>query len=169
MNFLHKLSSGNYKAATEEILKHILENPESLAELIEIYLSEDLMTSHRAAYTLTILSEKYEQFIIPHAQRIYNHMLTPPHDAALRNGLRFFKTMDIPEDLEGPIFDYCYKLFGIIKSPISIRVYSATVLFNIAQKYPELREELTTYFDEYKETGSPVFKRSMEKMISKLT
>jgi hypothetical protein len=71
-----------------------------------------------------------------------DNLLTPKHDAVVRNTIRVWAEMDIPEEYQGAVFEQC---FGYLCNPqvaVAIRAFAISVAGNIAKKYPDLATEL---------------------------
>ena len=88
------------------------------------------------------------------------------HDAIHRNIVRILEEVPVPEELEGALYDKCFKFLNDPDEPIAVRVFSMTVLFNIAKKHPEMLDELKQTIEMYMPHGSGGFKNRGGKIIA---
>ena len=64
--------------------------------------------------------------------------------------------------------DICFNFLLSQDEPVAIRVFAMTVLGNIAQKWPELKNELRMAIEENMEFGSAGFKSRGKKELKRL-
>lgn len=145
------------KAQAEKILTFIGGNPQKFAELIEHLLGDNYRLSQRAAWPLSYSLEKYPELIPPHLKRLILNLRNPIPDAVKRNTLRFLQFIEIPEELMGEAADVCFEIIASAREPIAIKVFSMTVLHNLSQKEPDLKQELKILIEEQMPFGSAGF------------
>ena len=119
-----------------------------------------------ASNPLSKIAEKNPQLFIPLFPKLIKNLDNPAHNAVVRNTIRIWQFVDIPEDYEGEIYDRCYQYLTNVKEEIAIRVFSMTVMANIAEKYPELQEEVIQLIRLYYEDGSAGFKSRSRKILA---
>ena len=122
--------------------------------LIDNYLSDHLRTCQHASNALVKIAHDAPKTLVEYIPIIFEHIKNPPHDAAIRNGLRIFQFLQLPEYLCGEIYEYCYTQLTDIKNPVGIRAFAATIMYNISKTYPELQSELFLIFEQYKDSGT---------------
>ena len=64
------------------------------------------------------------------------------HNAVPRNILRILQFVDIPRPLQGIVTNICFDFLISKEIPVAIKAFSMTVLANIAQKEPDLKNEI---------------------------
>lgn len=156
------------KSNRDRIVNFILDTPKKISELMECFFSEDNRLSQKASWPMTISGDKKPQLLLPYLKEMLNKLDEPVHDSLVRNTIRVFQVIDIPEDLEGDVYDKCFDYLCDPKIAIAIRVFSMTVLSNIALKYPDLKEELIRTIELYYPQGSVGFKSRARKEIKRL-
>lgn len=148
-----------------KFLKENENNSKVAKELTKLILSDDLLISMRASWTLLHLSfEKPEMIkpVIPQLIKFLNG--TNQHTGAIRNVIRIFQEIDIPEKYCGPIFDLCLCFLKNTTLPHAVRVFSLYVLTNICKKYPELKSEVELIISEFRTfPQSPSMNAAMKK------
>lgn len=168
MNLANTLTRTANKEGEKKVYQYILDHPEDMEALFNLYLSEDLRICQRASAPLTLIAQKHPHLFKPFHSQLMQHIKNPPMDAALRNGLRFLQFFNIDESLEGELFDFCYSLMSDPKRPTGIRAFASYSLRNIGIKHPDLRPELIALFEEWKDHGTTGFKFRMRQCIRKL-
>jgi hypothetical protein len=96
------------------------------------------------------------------------YLKTPKHNAIIRNTVRLWQNMEIPEVWYGEIFELCFGFVTIPTTPIAIKAFSMTVCENISKNYPELKEELVLAIEDQMQFGSPGVKSRGQKLLNKL-
>lgn len=129
------------------IVNSIIDEAYSMEELMECFFSNDLRICQRAAWPVGMIAEKAPQLLDPYIAAMLENLEVAPHDAVVRNTLRAWQFMDIPEELESAVYDKCLQYLSEPSYPIAISVFGMTVCSNIAMKYPELKEEVIAAID----------------------
>jgi hypothetical protein len=90
------------------------------------------------------------------------------HDAVKRNVVRLLQFIEIPKQLQGLTADICFRFFHNKREPIAVRVFSMTVLSNLAKKLPELKNELIPLIEDQLPYGSAGFISRGRKVLREL-
>ena len=72
----------------------------------------------------------------------------------MRNTLRTFQFIKIPEELQSEVYDRCLEYLSNPKYPIAFTAFAMTVCTDIAMQYPELKEEVIAAIDYRMPNGS---------------
>lgn len=107
---------------------------------------------------MQILAKHRSQLITPYAEALIFGLEKAPHDTYIRNTIRIFQDLEVPENLQGLLYDICFKYLNSYESPIAVKVFSLTVLRNIAFKYTDMIDELITTIEAQMDTGSQNFR-----------
>ncbi len=154
-SFRDTLKKEHSRAATDIILLEIKKLPERIKELMECFFDAEIRICQRAAWPMGDLGEKYPDLMVPYLPQLIANLKAPKHDAVIRNTVRTWQYMSIPEDYQGEIFEICFYYITDPKIPIAIRAFSMTVCANICKEVPELKEELIMAIEDQLEHGSP--------------
>jgi len=84
-----------------------------------------------------------------------------------RNILRFLQDIEIPKRFYGIVTDRCFALMDT-KEPIAVRVFSMTVLANIAKQEPDLKKELRIAIEDQLPYASAGFLSRARKVLKGL-
>jgi hypothetical protein len=125
--------------------------------------------TQRAAWPLSYCVESYPALIRPHLNVLLDHLKKPGlHDAVKRNTIRLLQFVEVPKRLQGKTADICFTFLQDKKEPIAIRVFSMTVLANIAQRNPDLKRELKLIIEDEIPLASPAYLSRARKVLKLL-
>ncbi len=168
MTFRSILSSEHSRVATNSILQAIQLEPKRITELMDCFFDNDLRICQRAAWPVGDLGEKFPDLIAPFLPKLIENLKNPKHDAIMRNTVRTWQSMSIPEEWQGQVFEICFNYILNPKIPIAIRAFSMTVCANICKDIPELKQELILAIEDQLEHGSPGICSRGNKIIKEL-
>ena len=146
------------KRQNQRIVDYVGNHPERFAELITLFWENEYRVTQRAAWTVSDCCQQHPELIMPYLPQFINNLRQADlHDAVKRNTLRVLQIIDIPEDLLGDAADVGFTLFGKKEEAIAIRVFAMTVLLQVVQKVPELKDELRYMIEEQMPYETPAF------------
>lgn len=150
------------------IVQQIVNHQRDIQELMDCFFSDDWVLCQKTSWSVTILSDKNPEFITPYMQQMLDNLDRPNHDAVIRNTLRSWGHMQIPEEMEGPIYDRCFEYFADPSQAIAIRVFSMTVCANIAMRHPSLSAEIIPIIEDYWDHATPAWRSRGKKELKRL-
>lgn len=157
------------KAQALLIRDYIGNNQVLFDELMTHFFSNEYRITQRAAWIVNHCVEKYPFLINSHLERMVHNLARPKlHDAVKRNTVRILQSVDLPEELLGPLVDYCFKFLLDPKEAVAIRVFSMQILYNICKKEPELADELRIVIEEFMPHGTAGFRSRGKKILKGL-
>lgn len=166
----------------QQILEeHSKENAEAIADwigtdqkrlqlLIDIFLHDEYRVVQWSAFVVSKVADKNPRLLEPYLDKMVARMQeTDLHIAVKRNVLRILQDVIIPEHLHGSIMNICFDNLANVNEPIAVRVFSMTVLDNLSETYPEIKQELDFLIQEELESGhaSAGFKSRAKKILKK--
>jgi hypothetical protein len=126
---------------------------------MHLFLKGEYRTTQRAAWIIKHCADEHRELILPYLDAMIDRMLEPGvHDAVRRNVIRILQDIDIPRRQEGKIATVCFDMLASMNEPIAVRVFSMTVLANIAQKEPDLKNEIRILVERQMLNGSAGFR-----------
>jgi hypothetical protein len=156
MDIKQALINEHSKKQTTAIVRYIGHDKNRFKTLIDIFLTEDYRLNQRAAWPLSNVCLEHPEMIRPYIGKLVKNLTkTGNHDAVIRNTLRIFQDMDIPEKHCGPLLDICFSYIRNTTLPFAIRTFAITVAANICRKYPELKPELKLLLTELNSFPQP--------------
>ncbi len=160
------------KRQCNKIVAWVGDDKKRFAELITLMLKDEYRVAQRAAYPISYCVQKYPALIKPWIGRMIKRMQEKDiHDAVRRNALRIFEEVDIPEKHCGILFDLSNKYLHNINEPIAVRAFALSVMSNIAQKFPDLKNEVKVNAEALLQCGIPALesrgRRSLREISKK--
>lgn len=168
MNIKNELLTEHSKAQANKIADYIGNDPERFKKLIELLLNSEYRISQRAAMALSHSVDRYPALLTPHLERLVKNLRNNTHVAVVRNTVRLLQDVDIPNHLIGETVDICFKLMESSETPIAVKVFSMTVLANICDKEPDLKNELALIIEDQMPYGSAGFRNRGTKILKKI-
>ena len=158
MDLYNVLSTGRSKAAKDTIVSYIKDDPEKFAQLFNLFRNGEGQVSQRASWAVSYCVEKYPELIYPYGQEMVDYLQVPGiHDSIKRNILRTFQDIAIPATLEESLLKLCFDYVMDRKEAVAIRVFAIQVLANLAEKYPEIKNELKVIIEDELPYAKPAF------------
>lgn len=133
---------------------------------MELFLKGEYRVTQRSAWIVSGCAEKSPALIRPYLGKMIKRMQEPGvHNAVRRNVIRILQFIEIPDKLLGEVATVCFRYLGSPNEPIAVKVFSMTVLGNIAQKEPDLKNELGLVIGQQLSTGSMGFCSRAKKVM----
>ncbi len=163
------LDAGHTKALRDDIVTYVGQSKSKMRELMTYFFHEKWRYNQRSAWALGEIGSNNPQLIYPHLEKMLANLDVASHNAVIRNTVKVISELDIPNNLEGEIFDRCMKYLEDTKAPIAVRCYSVNILENIAANYPELQEDLVAVLKEHLPHGSAGLKYRCRRAIKRFS
>ena len=157
----------------KQLVKEVEKDPTIVKELVQLTLGEDQNLSMRASWALQHISFKHPRLVQKHIPSFIKFLKKEKqHTGAIRNVIRLFHEIEIPEKYCGELYDLCLNITKNATLPHGVRAFSITTLGIICQKYPELKPEVDLVLSELSTFPQPpsltVRIRDVKKILSKL-
>ncbi len=165
MNLHHELSHRQHKEFVLALAKKIVQSKSLRDEFFELLINAESPIPQHAGWTLHHISDVDPEAVVPYLHVLLKHLDRPAHDAVKRGIVRALVPIDIPDDHIGHAADICFRFLENAKETIAVKVHSMSVLSNICQKIPELKEELAMQIEIQMPTGSAGFKSRGRKIL----
>ncbi|MBS1735978.1 MAG: hypothetical protein JSS98_05150 [Bacteroidetes bacterium] len=161
-----QLLKAHNKNNCDIIVNWVGNHEDRFIQLFECFLTNDYRLAQRASWPLSYCVSAHPELLKNHFGALIKRMKSPSvHNAIKRNGVRLLQDVVIPEKFEGEIIEMC---FSFLKSPyeaVAIKAFSMSVIFNLAQKYPELKRELKIAIEDQISHQSAAFKSRGNKIL----
>jgi len=156
------------KKGAQQIVGLITEGQVHISELMELFFSEDWVVCQKASWPISHLADKAPQLLLPYMQQMIDNLNRPNHDAVIRNTIRAWQVMTIPEKFEGPIYDKCFEYFADPQYAVAIRVFAMTVCTNIAMRHHSLAQEIIPIIEDHWDHGTAAWRSRGKKELKRL-
>lgn len=169
MDITAQLSAQHSLQNAKEIADYAMKSEANLAELMEIFSSNNYILAQRAAWSVSWIAQanplKLNNYIEILIQFIDDESV---HDAVVRNALRALEEMEIPEKWQGILMDKCFKTIENPRALAAPKAYSLTILYKLYKIYPEIKDELKLLIEEKMPHEGAAFNSRAKKIIKKL-
>lgn len=153
---------------TQKLVNYIDKDPERFKQLIDIFFAGPYRVTQRASWALSCCVDKNPSLLLHHIKVIINVLNEKDTPVAVkRNIIRLLQFVEIPKKYYGVLVDRCFELMDP-KEPIAIRVFSMTVLGNIAQHLPDLKNELELVIEDQLPYASAGYLSRAKKVLKDL-
>jgi len=153
----------------DAIVRWVGRDKSRFKDLMTLFLRGDYRVTQRAAWSVSACALRHPELIAPWLGKMVTRMQEPGvHVAVPRNVLRIFESIRIPKPLQGKMVTMCFDYLFDPSSPIALQAYSMTILLNVAQEEPDLRNELRATIERLLPTGSPGISARARRVLRKL-
>jgi hypothetical protein len=161
---LEHLLVNTYK---DEMIAYMATHPEKYDEAIQLAISEKQPYSWRAAWLLWSCMEKNDQRIQKYVKDIISS-LPSKNDDHQRELIKILEQMEIAEEYESFLFDFCITNWKTIDKSPSVRFNAFKMMVKIVKRHPDLANEIEFLTEnKYMETLSSSAQKSIYKMLEK--
>ena len=157
------------KEQAMKISEYACSTPGHFAELMQCFLSNEYRLAQRAAWSVSWAAKKKQELILPYIKDLVAQLPRKDvHDAVIRNSVRILQQVEIPEALHGELMNCCFSFIESNSTPIAIKAFSLTTLFNLSKSYPEIQNELKILIEERWNHETAAFKSRGRKILKQL-
>ena len=152
-----------------EISNFAMATPKNLKELMSFFFSNEYRLAQRTAWVITMITAVNPKLIKPYIEQLVMQLNRKDvHNAVIRNSVRILQQLEIPKPLHGRLMNYCFELLGNPTTPVAIKAFSLTTLYNLSQVYPEIKNELKLVIEERWNHETAAFKSRGKTILKKL-
>lgn len=114
---------------------------EAFSQAVELGLLERNPMGWRSAWALEEVVEQNDPRIIPYLPRIMA-FLPEADDGHCRSWLMVLHHIDLPEECQATLFDFCMQLWCNPHKQASLRYHALQTMERLAAPFPELQQEI---------------------------
>ena len=152
-----------------KISEYACASTKNFKELMQCFLSNEYRLAQRAAWSVSWSVQKKPEFIQPYIKDLITQLPRKDvHDAVIRNSVRVLQKINIPEAFHADLMNNCFAFIESNTTPVAIKAFSLTTLFNISKTYPEIKNELKLIIEERLNHETAAFKSRGKKILKKL-
>ncbi|ANI90014.1 hypothetical protein A9P82_12415 [Arachidicoccus ginsenosidimutans] len=157
------------KSEALKIADYATSSKKRFDELMQCFLSNEYRLQQRAAWCVSMAARKNKQLIISYVPFLVQQLSRKDvHDAILRNSLRILQEVEIPAKYFGETMNACFAFVESATTPIAIKAFALTVLGNIAQHIPEIKNEIKLLIDFQINNASAGFKARAKQVLKQI-
>jgi hypothetical protein len=169
MDLKEQLLAEMSRRNVDYIAHYIGSDPTLFEELMQLVFNGKPPLSLRAAWAVSVVTDKYPELLKPYLKKIVDRFETLEHSGVRRLLLRYFASITIPETLQGKLYDFCYQCLVSRSEPPAVKVHAMQILFNIAQAEPDLKKELKLVIEELSNHESAAIKSRSRQILQRLS
>ncbi len=144
-------------------------SPEYFKELMQCFLSNEYRLAQRAAWSVSWSAKNNPALIKPYIKDIVAQLSrNDVHDAVIRNSVRILQQIQIPKSLHGEVMNNCFDFIASPLTPVAVKAFSLTTLFNLSKFYPEIKNELKLLIEERSPHETAAFKSRAKHILKAL-
>jgi hypothetical protein len=157
------------KTQALKIAEFACSSPKTFKILMQCFLSNEYRLAQRAAWSVSWAAKKNPLLINRYIRDLVAQLSRKDvHNAVIRNSVRILQQIEIPESLQGELMNNCFNFIESPTTPIAIKAFSLTILFNLSKKYPEIKNELKLIIEERWNNETAAFKSRGRKILNAL-
>jgi hypothetical protein len=166
MNLRKTILEEHSKAQCTKIVKWVSRSQKRFDELFNLFLNDEDIVKQRAAWPISYIVIAHPELIQKHFGKLIKNLRKPNlHDSVKRNSVRFLQHIDIPERFHGDVMDICFNYISSPSEAVAIKCFSLTVLKNLSEKYPDIKNELKLIIEERWNQETAAFRARAKKIL----
>ncbi len=155
------------KKHVEKIAGWVLQTPERLDILMDLFFGQEPRHAELAAWVVGTIGQKKPAIFLPWFPEMISVLqMEGVHGSLKRNVLRILQETTIPENLQGYCADVCFKLLANPQEEIAVRAFSMGVLAGIYKTVPEIGPELRLMLEQDLNSPSSACRNRAQKVLS---
>jgi len=168
MNLREEILREHSKRQTVRLAKWVGENKKRFDLLMKLFFHDEYRVVQRSAWIVKYVADDHPEWIKLYLKQMLEYCKQPVHDAVKRNVIRVLTEIEIPKKLQGLAATICFDFLSSQQEPLAVKVFSMTVLANLAEREPDLKHELVTLIEEQMDWEKPGFRARGKKILAKL-
>jgi len=170
MNIKEQIEGGYVNLTkVKKMVKEWDKNPKLIKQVMPLILGDDKVISMRASWMLLHLcfvNPKRVYPLIPQLMIFFEKK--DVHTGTIRNIIRIFHEIEVPEKYCGQLFDLCIGFTRNTTLPLAVRAFAIISLGNTCKRYPDLKPEVELILSELNSFPQPPSIVSSVKYTSKI-
>ena len=169
MNLREEILKEHSKEHALKIANYACTSKKNFKALMQCFMSDEYRLAQRAAWSVSWAAKKKPVMITPFIKDLVAVLQkSNVHTAVIRNAVRVLEAIDIPEKFHGTVMNACFNFIEQPSTPVAIKAFSLTTLFNLSNFYPEIKHELKIIIEERWDTETAAFKSRGKKILNNI-
>jgi hypothetical protein len=170
VNLRNEILKEHSKVQCTKIVEWVGSNQQRFDELFSLFLNDEYRVVQRAGWPVSNCVIAHPALITKHWKKLIDNLKNPNlHDAVKRNSIRLMQDIELPEKYHGEIMGICFRYLESPTEALAVKVFSMSVLGNLAKKYPEIKSELKLLIEDQLPDQTPGFKSRAKKVLKILS
>lgn len=169
MNLRDEILKEHSKAQCIKIVNWVGSSQQRFDKLFHLFLTDEYRVVQRSVWPMSYCVDAHPVLISKHWKDLMDNLKKPNlHDAVKRNSIRLMQEIELPEAYHGEIMDRCFTYLEAPKESLAVKVFSMSVLANLAKHYPEIKTELKLIIQDQLPHQSAGFKSRAKLVLKQL-
>lgn len=169
MKLREEILKEHSKAQCTKIVNWVGSSQQRFDELFSLFLNDEYRVVQRSAWPVSYCVENHPELITKHWKKLLDNLKKPGlHNAVKRNSIRLMQDIALPEKYHGQIMDICFQFLEPPAEALAVKVFSMTVLANLARFYPEIKPELILLLEDQLPYQTAGFKSRAKQVLKQL-
>lgn len=169
MNLREEILKEHSKAQCAKIVKWVGRSQQRFDELFGLFIHDDYRVVQRSGWPLGYCVIDHPSFISKHWKALINNLKKPNlHNAVKRNSIRLMQDLQIPEKFHGEVMGICFQFLESPTESLAVKVFSMSVLGNLAAMYPDIKAELKLIIEEQLPHQTAGFKSRAKRILKEI-
>jgi hypothetical protein len=166
MDLRTQLLKAHSKENCDLIVAYIGNNQNRFDDLFQLFMGNDKRIVQMSSWPLSYCVEAYPFLIEKKLTALIKNLEKPnQHEAVKRHTTRILQCIEIPKKLHGVVMNICFNYIQDITEKPATKVFSLTILENLAKQYPEIKAELYLILETQMPHESAGFKSRAKKIL----
>ena len=145
------------------------DSEKEFGRLMDIVLHGREPVVQRAAWAMDACMEAHPEFLLPYVETLIEALPRFSNNGVIRQVVKALVALNIPEEYEGQLADFCFCRLQSAEVPVAIKVHCMQILANITVLHPDLAGELRTVIIEQIPRNSVGFASRGRKILKQLS
>lgn len=169
MKLREELLKEHSKPQCNKIVEWVGSSQQRFDELFNLFQHDEYRVVQRSAWPVSYCVSAHPNFIEKHLSQTIKNLAKPNiHDAVKRNTVRFLQNIEIPKKYHGEILNICFKYLESPTEPLAVKVFSMSVVGNLAKYYPEIIPELKLIIEDQIPNQTAGFRARARKVLKQM-
>ena len=137
---------------------------------MQCFVDKEYCIAQRVAWSVSDVAQRKPELIQPYVKEIVQQLQrTDVHPAVVRNSVHILQSIAIPEQLHGQVMNACFNFIEKPATPVAIKAFALTTLYNLSKHYPDIQQELKTIIEERMNNETAAFISRGKKILVTIT
>ncbi len=157
------------KAQMLRIVQWIGTDPMRIHELVQLFLSEEVIITQRSGYPSATIAIQHPELIRKYLKKIISLAQKPGlHHSVRRHTTKILEQIQIPNSLKGKVMTMCFDFLTDPHEQVGVKAYSLAILGHMLDDHPDIGQELILIIEDQWHRQSPAFKYRARKILHKM-
>lgn len=169
MNLRDEILKEHSKKQVLKIAALIGNNENRFRQFLHLFLNDEYRVVQRISWVLSVIAEEQPKLVEKHMGKIIKKLGEHNiHVAVKRNVIRVLQFLKIPAKHNAEVFNHCINYISDPNETVAVRCFAMTVAAKIADKFPELKNELAETINVSFKTSTPGIKARGKQILKSL-